>query len=634
MTDFRLNSSVRSTIFKDYYSSHSMHFRDYSGFSISSMFDNGSFFDFGISSEFMNRNGDLSMSSYVTFASSGDMGKVFTYSAAADVSTDLYITSSFNYNTYTSMSLYGEVVRLRVIDFEMYSSVNKAKFSFMDRKSLIRKSMYTDGSIYNRLSYGNRSYITSYGLVANIVKRSSISKIHRFNLESYLNQSVFSISMSSGFLNEVVIPVGNVEIGVDYQLGGFMQDAYSLSVTTIFNLSNGYYNSGSAIFSTPSSFSTVTYDGFSLEYHSGDLEDINSARIEMSITRDIIDYESNLQDHVSIDLHFKELDIREYVADIHIPFADILKTFTDSLYFGYIDMPKKESFIENSVILIGFRQLFKVDKEASKGKVSGFSGGFIVKSISAGGRSGIILDEKNTGIKLPLSASKFVRMHNHYNFSRHFSTINSDFSRFDTNTENLTVGYKTYFSMRKDVISGTPTGYSVECRVLLKNIAYSSEYRGNIYIGSNCTTNGILRKEYKTADDIDLNAVAINRNIGKISFKYSSLLLNVEELVSEALSFRYNNNINLNSISTKISARMEYNGFILTLSDSYYKIKPDLIYGYRFNDVVFVDNFVYTDKSSLSDLMSRQSRFTANLMFNGEDVMSIDIPLTVIEYVS
>ena len=633
MTDFWLRSSFKRYVYTDFSNISLFKYNIYTSFEISSSMDSGVYYDYSFSSSYLNLNGDLSLSSSYTLGGYGDLSFKTGYITSTNIEKDFSISASFNESVFTSFGMIAGLSITAVADIDMESSFSRTRYVEYSIKSLVRKREYSDFPMKSSFLEFPMDHTVSMGMTSYFSRLDTVAYPINTSFDGFILDQVFNIDVLSENLNGINIEFANIKVTFDYVLSEVIVPAGTLSVVTIVDLNDMYQHSGEIVFIKKESLSGVTSSEIEMSYSLGILEDLDSAIIEMKIERDIVDYEDNLGDHISIDLFAKRLDIRKSKSEIVIPFANILYTLDRSDYYDYISVPQKDDFVENSVIMTGFIQSFKVEIETAKFFIQDMSGESITfDSLTGDGNvrtSGLSM----TSIALPIGLVK-TRMLDQSKFMNYIqityeligteSTYNSSMLSTYTEVEGV-VSY--YIS---DDISNTVGKSSV---TRLANISPSLNNILFVTDSASCVINGIWAINDSIADSVFMDAEYSGD--GKVRLFPTLKNSNIDLLPNtfEVGSFSYNKLVDLeDSMAIKISSTMDYFGYNTDLSDAYFKVKPILFYTNNLQDVNFIDRLIYTDKTDLEGITSKESRFTANLMFTGDDLDSSNIGMEIINY--
>ena len=630
MTDFRLKSSIRRKIFSSFERVSSFRENIYISISIISKIDNGSYFDFSLLSGFFNRNGDLSIKSSYAIGGDNDLSFKSSYKTSY-IAVDYGIKSTFNESIFTELGFISKFSKVFSVDYDLESSFSKSKFNQADRKSLIRKINYRDFYSKTSFIYAPENAVVSYGFKSTFKKLDRNAPPNLTDLDGFTLGELFSIKVSSGSLSSALFDVGDFQMIFDYSLGDVIADAGNISVVTIRNYADGYYNSGRAVFLKEVSLSGIMSGEIELEYELGILEDLTSAIIEMNIRRDIVDYEDNLGDHINLGIHFKELDIRKSKSEISIPFDNILKLFSDSRYDNLVSLPQEDDFVENSVLLSDYVQGFYVDIEVSKFNLINFNGGEVTfETISNDGNSRIA-DFSNVGIKLPIEETKFKLIGVVSTYVHHITIRKLNLGFLSIDTKEVVPDFLMYFDNLKESISELSNAYRYIANPKLLSIE-GSHFDGMVVPdNSKCYLNGIMAKEYTTSDKM---SGFLKKKSNTIAYLTPSLLVQTDlsDVSYQTGVFRYNTLQDFSGIEYKISANMTYNGYISSFEDMLVNIKPQLFFTNGLEDITFIDEFSYYSREDLDGVLTKDSRFTAELMFDGQDLISSNMEFLVVNY--
>jgi len=629
MTSLWLQSSIKYKAFIDFGLLSAIDKNIYVDFGFGTKFYNGAYSSLYFKSEFFNFNGDLSIKSSFEKSSSGDFSFISRYRKGL-YSQSFSLISSVNKNKFTSMSAVAFISSTRAADFDIVSRFSRAKFGENIFESFAEKRKYEDLSIGSRYGIAPKIRRVSFSFGSSFRFPYENKPPIRMFLDNIVWPHIFSIKVLSTSVPGYVYDIGHFSMTFNNILLGVAQDAGSISVVPLKILGNVYAKAGSIEVLKKRNLSPVISKEFRIELSESRLNDFLSSIISFKFSRIIYDFEENIGDHLTVPILYKKLDIRRYSADIKIPFADILRTISDSRMYGLISMPKKNTIIENPVEISNSIVKFKVDIRPTVYKVSGFINGGIYTRFKI--RNNLkVEDFSNTGITLPRSVLTSVCVEVESKFVNYITLTNKKLalsSLMETHPSSY-LGELYYNTERTIVSAGNPkvksdkvvivfiTGFGIPSSILPPGT-------------ESCSTNGREVFSISNRNNIEISIDTIGKDG---IFRYSN---NEELYIGDSLysfcKLSYNKNIDTDSLyGAKIALDIFINSSI-DFNDAYYAVKPIIFSSTAFPDLYYDAHFSMDTKEDLDGIISEESNLMANIFYNGENILSGEMTLTVFNY--
>ncbi len=630
MTSFWFRSSLGGTTFTDYSFKSSTKDNIFIDFGIESSFDNGSFFDFSFTGIFLNRNGDMSLISSFEKTKNGDLSFLSKYKKNVS-STDMSIFSSFNYNIYTDFSRIMYVYRWANIDFDMSSSFGRAAYRGMELKNMVRKKIFIDHDMSSGFGKSSLIDIISYGFGSSFITINENERPIRIDADGFLWNQEFYITVSGGIISGITFNLGNIRLEFDNNLSGVMVNTGRIKVTVLKNLLDLYQYSGEIRVLSKKNFNSLYSGDIEVSYELGALEDFKSAVIELSIWRDVYDYEYNLGDHLSIDILSKKLDIRKFESDISIPFANVLNHIENSHFYNYISVPQKDDSVKNSVLINGFLLPFYIDLTVSKFIVTNYVNNGINPYVDIDNNL-LIEDFKNIIIMTPKGITVAKNISNNSILMNCIKITTKTYS--DTFIDTFTYSsVDKYFNENSYMVTFLDQVTDANSHPFLVSIYGINLLDIIIADSTECSWNGRSLVSEAMNDTVDIFMSSEEGESDGIISMSTVDTIDTSDIIQGFGRIIYTEIIDTTQdVYTNLKLSIEINGYFTVLSGVSFNIKPVVYFPDYLFDITFIDSFSYTDKINLDMILSEDSRLTANLFFMGNDFMSYDIEMAVTNY--
>ena len=628
MTSYGLSSLFRGVTYEDFSKTSSIAYTIYKDFGLISSFDNGVYFNFELKSEFLNRNGDFSLISTTIFTGIGDMS-ITSYYKTSYIGVDFGIFSKIDYKKFTSFGNILELTKCNRIDFSIDLSFAKTTYNSLEIKSIFKYYKYSDFYIKSNFIHFNTHQNISYGLSSSFRYVDISAPPITIDLSSILWSEAFTVKVSSGELQGILFNIGNLSLSYGYSLVNVTVPLSYVSVVIISEYSSGLYSFGRHTFIQPVMIPGGIVGEFTIEYENGELQDLYSSLIEVAIRRDIVDFEDNLGEHLSLDIQFREIDVRNFNAEIKVPFANILKIISTSYYYKIIELPTRDNSVKNSFFVTGMLQNFYINTNVTKFIIHNLSiQGITFENISTE-LTFTIEDFSNIWIKIAIDDTKIVNFYNNSKFINYITLTNYLFGDISNNTRNVIVNTVKYLSTTTSVNVVNINADRLYTEIILKNISESKEPLAFIVVPNSCHPSGVMIEEDSTFENIFMDSYVESEIIHILPFK--KFAKDLEDGYYNMTNFVYTNTVNLNGINSKYTIVVRIDCYDSEINFPLYPLKPILLCTMLFG-IVFVDSFTYKYKDDLMLITSKTSNFKANIFFNGSDLLSENILLSVVIY--
>jgi len=631
MKDFWLKSATSSLTFTDYELSSSITSGIYSDLEFASKFDNGSFYDYHLMSQMMDTTGDFSLSSSFEKTPVADFSLKTSYNHALS-HVDLSLTAKYTHNAFTDLGFASSLVFFRSVDFDFESSITRTRYVDFAINSLVKTNVYSDFFLKSKTLELPHISSVSFGFESSFAIAADIPLPRFEDLESYLNPSIFSIKVGSISLKENSYNIGHLTLVNDYSLTPILSNPIDFSMTRILDLLPKRQVVGEIVFLQPQNLEGYTSKDINMSFVYKPLEPVRSGIIEFSVKRDIIDYEATFEDTLSLDVHIKKLDLKNRGIGIKVDFANQHATFKDSRYLNIASVPNEGEEVQESKVITGFKVNFYPESPASKYSIDdswkllfGFEYVGEFQSLP-------VRDLKNTNIQFLNAAAtrKTIVQHLFLNTITHDIGDEAIASWYheESYVDDISSDVGNYFTEKEkfEVFALDNLGEASSSDITLVGLMAS-----NYSITtpeSLCNGNG-----HTVFSEQDENAVEASGRVEGdmiiISPRYTKTI-DTTDVNYQMARFKYYEIIDLVGISEgpRISIYAENN--ITSFSDFYGSFGISLIIDNFLNPVYYNGTFTYTDKISLLPYSTDDQRFSANLMYNGEDIYSIPDNLLVI----
>lgn len=628
MTNFWLSSEVVYRKYSSLYINSSYIDNSFIDFGLLSNFDNGIYFDFQIRSEYLNLNGDLSLGSSFVYYAFGERTIYSRYNKGIYNLRDFSLSSKLKYNIFTEMHIESLLESSPLRDFTLISSFRRDTFSKIDIKSFLEKKSFISFSTVSMYEYKYDFIGKSMSIESSFVYSTPNEYPKIITLDSMLHSEVFFINIFSGNTSDASYDIGAFSMTINNYLNPVYVNAGEVSVTQNIQLNNLIWIIANSIFMEPVSLDSIMSAGQLLTVEESILTSFYSKKINIEITRRIVDYADFTEDSLSIDIHNKELDVRSIKSKINIPFADILNNISSSPFVSIIELPKEDNTIDSSVLISGFSIGFKPPKSMNKFYTHNIEVQAINLNIE-GKESFYVGDTASVSIRLPALSVKIRKIKGFY--------IESAFSFCDIPVSLLNnfVGTSISADNTVDDILLNIASIGVDDSLLtatsnpVELFLIQNTIEADIIITdtSFCSYNG---RECLLSSDNSSFTVTIDDE-GYIHPSIHLPDVSLGDIYSE-MNFSIVKERTYDDISIGITASV--NNYIVGygFDAAYFKYKPNIVIRHNFNDVLYSGTFRYTSTYNLLAYISEYSYFSANMFFNGNNYMSEQIGITVVNY--
>lgn len=629
MTSLWLQSSIRYDKFIDFGLLSSIKKKKFVDFGLYSKFNNGVYSSFYIESEFFNFNGDLSISSSFEKTAIGDFPFVSRYTKGVYTSST-YTRSSFLEKKFTSMSFVSTLSMTKAVDFDIVSIFSRSIFAENIIESFVEKKSYIDFGIRDSISFSGKIHQVSFSFGSSFRFPNPALPPIRLYLQDILWPQVFSIDVLSTSVSGITADVGYFSLVFDKRLLGVTQGAGKFSIENLELLGSVYANAGTIQVLNKKSLSGLLSNEIELEMSESRLDDLLSAQISFVFSRIIYDFEEGIGDHLTIPMLYKKLDVRQFSAEISIPFSDILNRISDSRMYALMAMPKKNTIIENPVSMSDSITMFRVDKRPSKYIVSGFENNGIYTKLNI--RNNLaVTGMVNTGITLPHSVLTSVGIGEESHFVDFIGLTNKQIaisSIFEPHASSF-LGEVYYNEEHVVASANTPKSKSSEITlIVVKGIEITPAI---LPPGTEqCISNGRSALMNSNRYTLDIN-IKTDENKNGVFEYIDKKIEEVDSSIYGLCKLSYNPKIDTIDVYANMSLSVSIFEHIDT-DDVYYNLRPIIFSSSAFPDLYYPAHFSMDTKEDLGGLLSGESNLKANMFYNGDDLLSGKIILTVFNY--